>query len=47
MGAGIAGGVAGGAIAGLTCGPGAPVCVTLSAFVGGTLAAIGIDSFWW
>lgn len=45
-GAGIAGGVAGGALAGLACGPGAPVCVTVGAFVGGALAAFGVD-FWW
>jgi len=41
-GAGIGGGIAGGAIAGLACGPGAPVCVTIGAFVGGALAAFGI-----
>lgn len=45
-GAGIGGGVAGGAIAGLACGPGAPVCVTLGAFVGGALAAFGVDLIW-
>ena len=45
-GAGIAGGIAGGALAGLACGPGAPVCVTVGAFVGGALAAFGIDYFW-
>lgn len=45
-GAGIAGGVAGGALAGLACGPGAPVCVTVGAFVGGALAAFGVDLFW-
>jgi hypothetical protein len=44
--AGIAGGVVGGAIAGLACGPGAPVCVTIGAFVGGALAAIGVDRQW-
>ncbi|WP_241647154.1 hypothetical protein [Rosenbergiella metrosideri] len=38
-GAGIAGGWAGGTIAGLMCGPGAPVCVLLGGFVGGALAA--------
>lgn len=38
-GAGIAGGWAGGALAGLMCGPGAPVCVLLGGFVGGALAA--------
>lgn len=45
-GAGIAGGIAGGALAGLACGPGAPVCVGIGAFVGGTLAAFGVDHFW-
>lgn len=45
-GAGIGGGIAGGALAGLACGPGAPVCVTVGAFVGGVLAAFGAASFW-
>lgn len=45
-GAGILGGVAGGAAAGLVCGPGAPVCVTIGAFAGGALAAFGVDFFW-
>ncbi len=45
-GASIAGGIAGGALAGLACGPGAPVCVTVGAFVGGALAAFGVDLFW-
>ena len=45
-GAGIGGGIAGGALAGLACGPGAPVCVTVGAFVGGALAAFGVDLFW-
>lgn len=45
-GAGIAGGVAGGALAGLACGPGAPVCVTVGAFVGGALAAFGVGFLW-
>lgn len=43
-GASIGGGIAGGALAGLACGPGAPVCVTIGAFVGGALAAFGIHS---
>lgn len=43
--AGIGGGIAGGALAGLACGPGAPVCVTVGAFVGGALAAFGVDYF--
>lgn len=45
-GAGVGGGIAGGAIAGLACGPGAPVCVTVGAFVGGALAAFGVGFFW-
>jgi len=36
-------GAAGGAAAGLICGPGAPACVTVGAFVGGTLGALGMD----
>ena len=43
---GIAGGVAGGALAGLACGPGAPVCVTVGAFIGGVLGAFGVSLFW-
>lgn len=46
LGASVAGGIAGGALAGLACGPGAPVCVTVGAFVGGALAAFGVSSFW-
>lgn len=46
LGAGIAGGMAGGALAGLACGPGAPVCVTIGAFVGGAAAAFGVDLIW-
>lgn len=42
-GAGIGGGMAGGALAGLACGPGFPVCVTIGVFVGGALGAIGVD----
>ncbi len=45
-GAGIVGGMAGGALAGLACGPGAPVCVTVGAFVGGALAAFGVSGWW-
>jgi hypothetical protein len=45
-GAGVGGGIVGGALAGLACGPGAPVCVTIGAFVGGALAAFGVDLFW-
>ena len=44
--ASILGGIAGGALAGLACGPGAPVCVGLGAFVGGTLAALGFNAMW-
>lgn len=44
-GAGIGGGIAGGALAGLACGPGAPVCVTIGAFAGGALAAFGVGLF--
>jgi hypothetical protein len=44
--AGVGGGIAGGALAGLACGPGAPVCVTVGAFVGGAVAAFGVDFFW-
>ena len=45
-GAGIGGGMAGGALAGLVCGPGAPVCATIGAFVGGVVAAFGVDNYW-
>ncbi|MCA8953182.1 MAG: hypothetical protein KDE27_26965 [Planctomycetes bacterium] len=45
-GAGIGGGILGGAAAGLACGPGAPVCVGIGAFVGGALAAFGVDALW-
>lgn len=45
-GAGIGGGIAGGALAGLACGPGAPLCVTVGAFVGGALVAFGVSSLW-
>jgi len=42
-GAGILGGIGGGALAGLACGPGAPVCVAIGVFLGGALAAVGTD----
>ena len=45
-GAGIGGGIAGGALAGLACGPGAPVCVSVGAFVGGALGAFGVNEMW-
>lgn len=44
--AGIGGSIAAGAMAGLACGPGAPVCVTIGAFVGGALAAFGAGFIW-
>jgi len=44
--AGIGGSIAAGALAGLACGPGAPVCVTIGAFVGGALAAFGASFIW-
>lgn len=44
--AGISGSVAAGALAGLACGPGAPVCVTIGAFAGGALAAFGAGYIW-
>lgn len=45
-GSGIVGGFAGGALAGIACGPGAPVCVGVGAFVGGALAAFGTSFAW-
>lgn len=42
----IAGGIVGGALAGLACGPAAPICVTVGAFVGGALAAFGTGYIW-
>jgi fermentation-respiration switch protein FrsA (DUF1100 family) len=45
FGASLAGSVAGGALAGLACGPGAPVCVTIGAFVGGAMFALGVSGF--
>lgn len=48
IGAGFMGGAAGGALAGLACGPGAPICSTVGVFLGGALCAIGADlSFGW
>ncbi len=44
--AGIGGSVTAGALAGLACGPGAPVCVTIGAFVGGALAAFSAGFIW-
>ena len=45
-GAAIGGGIGAGAIAGLACGPGAPVCVGVGAFVGGALTAFGVSFAW-
>jgi hypothetical protein len=45
-GAGIGGGIASGALSGLACGPGAPGCVAIGAFVGGALTAFGVDLLW-
>lgn len=44
--AGVAGGFAGGALAGLACGPGAPICVSVGAFLGGALSAFGVNQLW-
>lgn len=46
VGAGFAGSVGGGMVAGLMCGPGAPVCVAIGAFVGGVMFASGMAAFW-
>ena len=43
LGGGFVGSAAAGAVAGLACGPGAPVCVTLGVFIGGVLGALGTD----
>lgn len=43
IGGGVLGGMGGGALAGLACGPGAPVCVTLGVFVGGVAGALGAE----
>jgi len=40
---GLLGSVTGGALAGLACGPGAPVCVSIGVFVGGVMFAIGAE----
>jgi hypothetical protein len=42
-GVGFLGSLAGGAIAGLACGPGAPICVGVGVFVGGLVFALGSD----
>lgn len=47
-GAGLLGSMAGGAAAGLVCGPGAPVCVGIGVVVGGIAFGLGADlSFDW
>jgi len=50
LGGGLLGSIAGGATAGLACGPGAPVCVGIGIFVGSVMFAIGSEmaynSFW-
>lgn len=45
-GSGITGAWAGGAVAGLMCGPGAPVCVVIGGFIGGALAAWKMGYLW-
>lgn len=46
LGSGVLGGMAGGAAAGLVCGPGAPVCSGIGIVVGGVLFALGADLAW-
>jgi len=43
LGIGFVGSLAGGAVAGLACGPGAPICVGVGAFVGGLIFVVGTD----
>jgi hypothetical protein len=43
LGAGFLGSLAGGAAAGLVCGPGAPICVGVGVLVGGIAFAVGAD----
>ena len=45
-GAGLLGSLAGGAAAGLVCGPGAPVCSAIGVAIGGFLFAFGTDAAW-
>ncbi|PZO67871.1 MAG: hypothetical protein DI498_02540 [Paracoccus denitrificans] len=45
LGGGVAGGALGGAAAGLICGPGAPICSSIGAVVGGALGAFGMSLF--
>ena len=43
VGTGFLGSLAGGAAAGMVCGPGAPICAGVGVFVGGLLFALGAD----
>jgi hypothetical protein len=43
FGAGLVGAAAGGAVAGLVCGPAAPVCSGIGVLVGGALFAFGVS----
>ncbi len=43
IGGGFLGSLAGGAAAGMACGPGAPLCAGVGVFVGGLLFAFGVD----
>lgn len=45
-GAGVLGAAAGGAVAGLACGPGAPICVMIGGFAGAALAAWQMGWIW-
>ncbi len=48
LGAGFLGSAGGGMLAGLACGPGAPVCMAIGVFLGGSLTALGADyAFEW
>ncbi|QIQ22167.1 hypothetical protein [Zophobihabitans entericus] len=43
---GILGSIAGGAVAGLACGPASPICVPIGVFVGGVMAVYSVDYYW-
>jgi hypothetical protein len=43
LGGGLVGAAAGGAVAGLVCGPAAPVCSGIGVLVGGALFAFGVS----
>lgn len=45
LGGGIAGGALAGAASGLICGPGAPICSSITAFVGAVAGAFGVSLF--